>query len=99
MVFYRGAICCQVVPRIVYIFFGGKSAVLITLSWGLASMLGVSVAVTSVLLCVVADIGMYKSQCFSYYSFGFRIVGVANGLWAGRSGTRIQLGEEIFVFS
>lgn len=58
MAFHRGANCCQVVLRIVYIFFGGKSAVLITLSWGLASMLAVSVAVVSVLLCVVVDIGM-----------------------------------------
>ena len=51
MVFYRGTNSCQVVTRIVYVFFGGKSAVLITLIWGLASMLEVSVAVVSVLLC------------------------------------------------
>lgn len=36
---------------------------------------------------------------FPRYPFGFRVVGVANGLWAGRFGTRIPLGYEIFVFS
>ena len=69
---------------------------LITLSWGLASMLGIGVAVVSVLLCVVAGIGMYKSQCFSRYFFGFRGSRSREWAWAGRSGTRIPLGEEIF---
>jgi len=64
MVFYGGANCCQVVLRIVYVFSGGKSAVLITLMWSLACMLEFGIAVVSVLLCVDADIGMYKSQFY-----------------------------------
>jgi hypothetical protein len=99
MAFYRDANCCQIVPRIVYVISGGKSAALITLMWGLACMLEFSVSAISVRLRVVADIGMYKSQFFSCYSFRFRVFGIANGLWVGRSGTRIPLGEEIFMFS
>jgi hypothetical protein len=46
----------------VYVFSGGKSAVVITLMWGPACMLEFGVAAVSVLLCVDAGIGMYKSQ-------------------------------------